>query len=58
MYLCRYFIDNDMDGESLVTLVSSKPGPDSLKDLVLKVGPRMKLYKAIQALYTNDSVRT
>ena len=51
------FIFNDMDGESLVTLIGCKPGPDSLRDVVQKVGPRMKLYKAIQALYSNDSVR-
>ena len=45
-----------MDGESLVTLIGSKPGPDCLKDVVQKVGPRMKLYKAIQTLYSNDTV--
>ena len=37
-----------MDGESLVTLIGSKPGPDCLKDLVPKVGLRMKLYKLIK----------
>ena len=33
-----------------------KPGPDSLKDLVQKVGVRIKLYKAIQALYSEETV--
>ena len=50
-------LENNMDGESLVTLIRSKPGPDCLKDVVQKVGPRMKLYKAIQTLYSNDTVR-
>ena len=45
-----------MDGDSLVTLMGSKPGPDSLKNLVQKIGLRMKLYKAIQALYADESV--
>ena len=48
--------DNEMDGESLVTLMGSKPGPDSLKDLVEKVGLHMKLYKAIRALYSEEDV--
>lgn len=45
-----------MDGESLITLIGSKPGPDSLKDLVGKVGLRMKLYKAIKSLYDKETV--
>ena len=32
-----FYADNEMDGESLVTLIGSKPGPDSLKDLVQKL---------------------
>ena len=48
--------ENEMDGESLVTLMGSKPGPDSLKDLVEKVGLRMKLYKAIRTLYAEEDV--
>ena len=46
--------DNEMDGESLVTLVGSKPGPDCLKDLVPKVGLRMKLYKLIKLIYERE----
>ena len=49
-----FYADNEMDGESLVTLIGSKPGPDSLKDLVQKVGLRMKLYKAINLLYDGE----
>ena len=45
-----------MDGESLVMLIGSKPGPDSLKDLVQKIGLWMKVYQAIQVLYTEKSL--
>jgi hypothetical protein len=40
-----------MDGDALVTLIGLTPGPDSLKDLVTKVGQRLKLYKEVKALY-------
>lgn len=48
--------ENEMDGDSLVTLIGSKPGPDSLKDLVQKVGVLMKLCKAIWAFYSEETV--
>lgn len=32
------FTANAMDGDALVTLVGLTPGPDSLKELVSKVG--------------------
>ena len=51
-----FYADNEMDGESLAALIATKPGPDSLKDLVQKVGLRMKLYKAIKALYDEEAV--
>lgn len=56
MCVLSFYADNEMDGESLVTLIGSKPGPDSLKDLVQKVGLRMKLYKAIKELYDGEAV--
>ena len=40
-----------MDGEALVTLIGVTPGPDCLKELVVKVGQRLKLYKEIKSLY-------
>lgn len=48
-------IANAMDGDALVTLVGLTPGPDSLKELVSKVGLRMKVYKVIKSLYNKES---
>ena len=45
-----------MDGDSLATLFGTIPGPDSLKELVAKVGLRMKVYKMIKALYNEESL--
>ena len=44
-------VENDMDGEALATLIGLTPGPDCLKDLVKKVGWRLKVYKAIKELW-------
>ena len=40
-----------MDGEALVTLIGFVPGPDCLKELITKVGLRIKVYKLIKSLY-------
>lgn len=45
-----------MDGEALATLIGLTPGPDCLKDLVKKVGWRLKVYKAIKELYEGENV--
>ena len=45
-----------MDGEALVTLIGIIPGPDCLKDLIKKVGLRLKVYKAIKVLYDTENV--
>lgn len=45
-----------MDGEALVTLIGFIPGPDCLKELITKVGLRMKVYKLIKSLYNSESV--
>ena len=47
--------ENEMDGDSLFTLIGLYPGPDCLKDLVPKVGLRLKLYKEIKALYDHTA---
>ena len=49
-------VENDMDGEALATLIGLTPGPDCLKDLVKKVGWRLKVYKAIKELYEGENV--
>ena len=45
-----------MDGEALSTLIGLTPGPDCLKDLIKKVGWRLKVYKAIKELYEGENV--
>ena len=45
-----------MDGEALLTLIGLTPGLDCLKDLVKKVGLRLKVYKAIKVLYDTENV--
>ena len=44
-----------MDGESLEALLGTTQGPDCLKELIPKVGIRLKLYQRIRtALYNQD----
>ena len=44
-----------MDGESLVTLIGIMPGPDCLKDLIPKIGLRLKVYRCIKACYDEET---
>ena len=43
-----------MDEDSLCTLIGIIPGPDCLKDLVPKVGVRLKVYQCIKAIYNKE----
>ena len=43
--------DNDVDGDTLLTLVGLTPGPDCLKELIPKIGTRIRVYKIIKACY-------
>lgn len=54
LFVCN--LENAMDGEALLTLIGLTPGPDCLKDLVKKVGLRLKVYKAIKVLYDTENV--
>lgn len=44
-------IDNEMDSESLETLLGTSQGPDCLKELVPKLCLRVKLYQRIKTLF-------
>lgn len=44
-------VEHEMDGESLVTLLSIVQGPDCLKDLVAKFGIRLKVYQLIKTFH-------
>ena len=37
-----------MDGEAIATAFTITPGPDCIRDVVPKVGVRMKVYQAIK----------
>ena len=59
--LCMYllaisfaYIVHEMDGDSLLTLIGVTPGPDCLKDLVPKIGTRLKVYRCIKACYDEE----
>jgi len=49
---CTDFVllDNEMDGESLKALLLSNAGPDCLKELIPKLGIRLRIYKQIKSL--------
>ena len=46
--------ENEMDGEALSTLLAAVQGPDCLKDLVPKLGVRLKVYKRIKMLCDHE----
>lgn len=39
-----------MDGDAILVGFSSTPGPDWLKDMIPKVGLRLKVYSALRDL--------
>ena len=44
----KYTVDQDMDGEAIAAAFAVTPGPDCIRDVVKKVGIRMKVYQAIK----------
>ena len=55
MFDIYWFIENEIDGESLATLIGIVPGPDCLKDLIPKIGIRIKVYHHIKAYYDEEN---
>ena len=49
-----FTLENEVDGEALSTLISLIPGPDCLKDLVPKIGIRIKLHQRIKAIFNKE----
>ena len=41
-------VENEMDGEAVTTLLAAVQGPDCLRDLVPKLGVRLKVYQRIK----------
>lgn len=45
-----------MDGIAIAIGLSTSPGPDWLKDVVSKVGLRLKVHSALRTLYNQSQV--
>ena len=45
--ICNILVDK-VDRDTLITVLATTPGPDCLKELVPKIGVRIKLYKCIK----------
>lgn len=52
------FSDEDMDGKAIAAGLATCPGPDWLKDVVTKVGLRLKVHTALRTFYNNSQVCT
>lgn len=48
-------LDQEMDGKAVCAGLATCPGPDWLKDVVLKVGFRLKIHNALRTLYNQVS---
>lgn len=47
--------DNKMDGESIKALLATEKGSDCFKDLIPKLGVRLRIYKRIKSFYFNQT---
>ena len=43
--------EQEMDGEAITAVFTTSPGPDCLKDVLPKLGQRLKVYNALKCLY-------
>lgn len=49
--------EQEMDGEAIAAVFTTSPGPDCLKDVLPKLGQRLKVYNALKCLYEELQVR-
>ena len=47
-------VENEMDGEAVGTLLAAVQGPDCLRDLIPKLGVRLKVYQRIKMFYDQE----
>ena len=47
--LSSYTADQEMDGEAICTALATCPGPDSLREVIPKLGVRLKVYRVIRS---------
>ena len=51
LYLCEpCTTEQEMDGEATVAAFATSSGPDCLKDVIPKLGSRLKVYNAIRVV--------
>ena len=51
-----FCIEHEMDGQSLVALIDDGiPGPDCLKELILKIGVQLKVFSYIKEEIAKDN---
>ena len=48
--------EQEMDGEAIAAVFATSPGPDCLKDVLPKLGQRLKVYNALKTLYEQFQV--
>ena len=54
LYTCD--TENEMDGDALATLLTVSSGPDCLKELIKKMGVRLRFYQLIKSLCSDETV--
>ena len=47
------FADQEMDGEAIVAALATCSGPDCLKDVIPKLGSRLKVYNALKVVISD-----
>lgn len=55
MYL--FYVEEDMDGKAIAIGISTSPGPDWLKEIVKKVGIRLKVHRELRTLLLTTSAQ-
>ena len=52
-----FMLANEMDGEAVEAAFAAIPGPDCFKDLIPKLGLRLKVYNEIKALFLDEVIQ-
>lgn len=48
------FTDEELDGDAIVLGLASDPGPSWLKDIIPKMGVRLKVHSVLRSLYLSQ----
>lgn len=50
-------LEEDMNGPAIVAALATCPGPDCFKDVVKKVGQRLRVYNSLKTLVNQFEVQ-